>query len=79
MSDKQRTIRISQENYKQIKILSIGLEVSMDKVLTVLLKKRDDIDICKNCKYPNRNNYCEIIDSCPDKDFGCNKFEMKED
>ena len=41
------------------------------------IAKDDELRVCENCKYPNKNNYCKIIDNCVDKDFGCNKFEEK--
>lgn len=36
---KMRTMRISQQNHRDMKILAIEYELSMDKVLAVLLKK----------------------------------------
>ena len=34
---------------------------------------------CENCKLINRNGYCLIIDTSPNKNFGCNRFERERD
>lgn len=40
MNDKKmRTMKIDQENWKQMKMLAIEYEMSMNSALTVLLKK----------------------------------------